>query len=106
MNMPRYMDALLEKCGSRRVCARGEFNEPNAAFGLEQTDCPSWSPGMWQAMSSALEGQPFEAVAWDALWAKTPSPVNQGMVEWTLEQMVKKAKRDKPKAPPSIFAKL
>merc|ERR1712028_45952 len=84
MNMPRYMDALLEKCGSCRVFPRGEFNEPNAALKVDSTDAP----------------------AWDALWADVPSPVNQTMVEWTLEQMVKKAKKAKPKAPPSIFAKL
>merc|ERR1711935_526524 len=106
MNMPRYMDALLERCGSKRVLPRGEFNEPNTALKVTAPDAPIWAPHMWSAMKRAIEGEALAPVSWDALWAETPSPVNQGMVEWTLIQMSKKAKRDKPTAAPSMFAKL
>jgi hypothetical protein len=61
---------------------------------------------MWTAMKAALESGSATPVAWDAHWEKKKSPVNQKVVEWKLDAMIKKAKRNKPKAPPSMFAKL
>ena len=60
---------------------------------------------MWSAMKDALDGKALEPVAWNALWAKQKG-LNDTMVEWDLKAMIKKAKRNAPKQPPSMFAKL
>jgi len=105
MNMPRYMDLLLEKCGSRRAFARGEFNEPHGPLGLDVTEAPTWAPGMWEALKAAVEDPSVPSVAWDALWSSAESPVNQNVTEWDMKKLMLKSK-PKPSQAPSIFAKL
>ncbi|CAE7268459.1 cypD, partial [Symbiodinium pilosum] len=111
MNMPRYMDMLLEKCGSRRFYERGEFGEPHAPTGADACDPKEWSKGMWMALTDTIvadgDGTQWEATAWDGLWAKKPSPVHNKVTEWgrdVLEKQMEKAKIPVP--PSSVFAKL
>ena len=61
MNVPRVLDALLERCGSRRFYARGESGEPHAPTGESAVQVEDWVPGMWGALA--------EARAW-----RTPNP--------------------------------
>jgi hypothetical protein len=108
MNMPRYMDLLLEKCGSKRFYPRGEFgDEIDDKF----SDPALWAEGMWNALTDTIvadgDGQEWKAIAWDALWANKPSPVHQNITEWdvpALEQAMQKAEVAPPE--PSVFAKL
>jgi len=103
MNMPRYMDKLLETCGSKRFFVRGETGEPNAPLGTDACRCQDWAPAMWAQAAKAAKGdQP--AVAWDALWAKKKSEHHQKITEWNLNKLEKKMESKKPQ--PSIFAKL
>jgi sulfite reductase alpha subunit-like flavoprotein len=108
MNMPRYMDLLLEKCGSTRFFARGETGEPHAAMGTEKCECTSWAPAMWTALASSVaaegDGKPEPAVAWDALWAEQRSETHEKTTQWDLAALEKKL--GKPSVPPSMFAKL
>merc|ERR1719210_125856 len=108
MNMPRYMDHLLEKCGSQRFFARGETGEPHAPLGTEKCACTAWAPGMWAAVEASLAaeaaGKPDPAVAWDALWAAQRSETHEDVTEWDLGKLEKKL--GKPEKKPSIFAKL
>jgi len=106
MNMPRYMDRLLEKCGSRRFFARGETGEPNAAVGTSKLECKDWVPAMWKAAADAVQegGSKAPAVAWDALWEKEPSEHHQDVTEWDLKKIV--TKLGELKSPPSQFSKL
>jgi len=108
MNMPRYMDLLLEKCGSRRFYARGETGEPHAPLGTEKCACTAWAPAMWSALASDIaaeaDGKMGSAVPWDALWAKQPSETHQDVTEWDLAKLEKKL--GKPDKAPSLSAKL
>jgi len=108
MNVPRYLDLLLEKCGSTRVFARGETGEPHAAMGGEVCKCSAWAPEMWQAVATSVAaeagGAKSPAVAWDALWAEQRSEHHEKVTEWTVEQLEKKL--GKPDRAPSLFAKL
>jgi sulfite reductase alpha subunit-like flavoprotein len=103
MNMPRYMDLLLEKAGSRRFYARGEKGEPNAALDTEKTVTKAWTKGMWAAAAEAVKNPNAPAVAWDALWAKHKSEHHQKVTEWDLAKLEKKL--GKPEATPAIFSK-
>jgi sulfite reductase alpha subunit-like flavoprotein len=102
MNMPRYMDKLLEKCGSNRFFARGETGEPHAPMDTEKCACPEWAPMMWQAAEAAMEKPP--KVAWDALWAKSPPQHHTDITEWSLKKL--ETKLGKLKKAPSVFSKL
>jgi len=108
MNMPRYMDLLLEKCGSRRFFARGETGEPHAALGTDKCECPKWAPAMWGALASSVaaeaEGEKDPVVAWDALWMEQRSEHHEKITQWDLQQLEKKV--GKPEGAPSVFAKL
>jgi sulfite reductase alpha subunit-like flavoprotein len=111
MNMPRYIDQLLEACGSRRFYQRGEFGEPHAALNTDKCDPKDWSKGMWQALADTLaadgQGTTWTATPWDALWEKKASPVHNSVTQWDSKQLgeqIKKAKMKPPK--PSVFAKL
>jgi len=111
MNMPRYMDILLEKCGSRRFYARGEFGEPNAALNTDKCECAAWSEGMWLALTDTIaadgDQQSWPIAEWASLWAQKPSLVHHNVTEWgekELEKAFKKAELVLP--PPSAFAKL
>jgi sulfite reductase alpha subunit-like flavoprotein len=101
MNMPRYMDRLLEKAGSKRFFARGETGEPNAPLDLEKCTCVAWAP----AVASAAKAGVAEPVAWDALWAKHEPEHHKDVTEWDLKKLENKLKF-KPASTPAIFSKL
>merc|ERR1719443_1381372 len=105
MNMPRYTDLLLEKCGSRRFYARGETGEPHAPAGTDKLTIHQWVPGMWEAAAQSFkEGPSATAVPWDALWAKEGSEHHQKVTEWDLKKLV--GKLGELKGAPSMFSKL
>jgi len=103
MNMPRYMDMLLEKCGSRRFYARGETGEPHAPLDTDKCRCLQWAPAMWQAAAEAKDPK-AAAVPWDALWAKHPSEHHSKVTQFDLAKLEKKA--GKVKSTPQMFSKL
>lgn len=105
MNMPRYTDFLLEKCGSRRFYARGETGEPHAPLGTSKVTIQEWVPGMWAAAAQSLkEGPSASAVPWDALWQKQSSEHHHNVTKFDLKKLEKKL--GALKAAPSIFSKL
>jgi hypothetical protein len=103
MNNPRYIDMLLEKCGSKRFFARGETGEPHAVLDTDKCRCPDWAPAMWKAAAEAAKGD-VAAVAWDALWAKQKSEHHSKVTQWDLKKLEKKLTK-KP-TPPAMFSKL
>merc|ERR1711865_32447 len=88
MNVPRMVDTLLERAGSRRFFARGETSEPHAPLGLDMVEAENWGPGMWEAMLSADVNAP--AVAWDAHWEGTKPNHHQDVTDWDLKKLEKK----------------
>merc|ERR1712146_871294 len=69
MNVPRMVDQLLEKAGSRRFFARGETSEPHTPLGVNMIDAEKWAPGMWSALKTAnVSKQP---VSWNSHWEGT-----------------------------------
>jgi len=105
MNMPRYTDLLLEKCGSRRFYARGETGEPHAPSGTKSLKIADWVTGMWTAAQQALtDGPGAPAIPWDALWKEEPSEHHQKVTQWDLKKLEKKL--GGLKSAPSIFSKL
>jgi sulfite reductase alpha subunit-like flavoprotein len=106
MNMPRYMDMLLEKAGSRRFYARGETGEPCAPLDTAQCRCEAWAPAMWTAAAEAVKAGPSATpVAFDALWAKEKSHHHHKVTEWKMAALEKKMKGVKV-TPPAMFSKL
>merc|ERR1711933_455883 len=91
MNMPRYMDLLLEKCGSTRFYARGETGEPHAPLGTEKCECTAWAPAMWSSLAGVIaeeaDGNKPGPVAWDALWAVHRSETHEKVTQWDLAQL-------------------
>ena len=85
MNVPRYVDLLLEECGSRRFYARGEYDEPHAPTGASQLSAPVWAAGMWDALQA--DAPP---VAWNALWEYQPSPRHHDVSEYGLDVLVRR----------------
>merc|ERR1711879_295954 len=53
MSMPRYVDELLEKCGSRRFFARGEAGKPFAPLACTNLTVKDWASAMWAAAAEA-----------------------------------------------------
>jgi len=104
MNMPRYMDMLLEKCGSRRFYARGETGEPHAPLDTDKCRCLEWAPAMWKAVADAAKDPTAAAVPWDALWAKQSSEHHHKVTQFDLTKLEKKS--GKAKATPQMFSKL
>jgi hypothetical protein len=100
MNMPRYMDMLLEKCGSKRFFARGETGEPHAPLDTDRCTCQDWTPAMWKVAAAP----PAEAVAWDALWAKKSSEHHHKVTQWHLKKL--EQKQGKPAKIPAMLSKL
>lgn len=88
MNMPRYLDQLLETAGSRRFFARGESGEPHAACGADACEPDEWTPRMWDALRVADRRAP--PVPWDDLWKYQPSRYHHDVVEWTLRDLVRR----------------
>jgi len=103
MNNPRYIDMLLEKCGSRRFFARGETGEPHAELETEKCRCSAWAPVMWKAAAQATDPK-APAVAWDALWAKQKSEFHSEVTQWGLRELEEKLTRLP--AAPAMFSKL
>lgn len=110
MNMPRYMDLLLEKCGAKRFYARGEFGEPHAALGTEKCECKDWAEGVWKALADTLvdgEETRWSPISWRALWDKKASEIHDEVTEWDMKQLEKQLAKAEMKPPtPSTFAKL
>lgn len=110
MNMPRYMDLLLEKCGSKRFYARGEFGEPHAPLNTEACECKDWAVGVWSALTDTLvEGDEtaWSPVSWSALWEKKASEIHADVTEWDMKQLEKQLAKAEVKPPvASVFAKL
>jgi len=102
MNMPRYMDLLLEKAGSRRFFARGEKGEPHAPTKTKKCQLNKWTEAMWKAMEAASKAE-LEPVKWDALWEKDASEAHHKVTEWNLETLNKLGEMTQK---PSVFAKL
>mmetsp|Transcript_25364 Transcript_25364/g.28449 ORF Transcript_25364/g.28449 Transcript_25364/m.28449 type:complete len:336 (+) Transcript_25364:73-1080(+) len=100
MNVPRYTDQLLEKCGSKRIHARGEFGEPH----LEEKECVSaeeWAERVLESMmmmstaSLEVEVEDTEGgdgkracVPWNALWENHSSPTHNVVSGFTLENLM------------------
>ena len=105
MSVPRYMDLLLEDCGSRRFYSRGEANEPHAPTGSTQCEAEVWAGGMWEAAmrSTAAGDGGAPPVAWDAQWEYEPSPHHHDVTEWDLETLVRRC--GTLARPPSSFAR-
>merc|ERR1740121_973031 len=103
MNNPRYIDMLLEKCGSRRFFARGEAGEPHAELETDKCRCSAWAPAMWKAAAQATDPK-APAVAWDALWAKQKSEFHSKVTQWDLVEL--EEKMTKLPAAPAMFSKL
>lgn len=100
MNMPRYMDLLLEQCGSRRFYARGEFDQPHAPLDTDKCCCTEWSLGMWAAAAEAVNvGPEGKIVPWDALWAKQKSEHHHNVTKWDLTKLEKKMDGKLPRTP-------
>lgn len=104
MNMPRYVDLLLERCGSRRFFARGETGEPHGPLSTSSLKVHDWVPGMWAAAALAKDEPGAPAVAWDALWEKEPSEHHCKVTEFDLAKLEKKL--GALQGSPSLFAKL
>lgn len=104
MNMPRYMDLLLEKAGSTRFVARGENGEPFAPLDSENVGCKEWAEHMWKQCAAAQSGK-CAPVAWDAHWAKQKSEHHQKVTEWDMARLEKHGKGIAWNKP-SMFAKL
>ena len=89
MNVPRYVDLLLEECGSRRFYARGEYDEPHAPTGADSCEAPVWAAGMWDALQADASAD-APPVAWNALWEYQPSPRHQDVTEYGLDVLVRR----------------
>jgi hypothetical protein len=102
MNVPRYVDLLLEECGSQRFYARGEANEPHAPTNTARCRALEWADGMWKALQ-AVDDLDLPPVRWDAAWAHLDSPVHHEVVEWAMPDLVRRHGELKEAA--SIFAR-
>merc|ERR1712178_501544 len=101
MNVPRVVDILLERAGSRRFFGRGETGEPHALVGTNMINAAGWGPGMWEAMKTAsVDDAP---VAWDAHWEGAEPNHHKLTTDWELKKLAKKFGEP---ASPSIFATL
>ena len=89
MNVPRYVDLLLEECGSRRFYARGEYDEPHAPTGADSCEAPVWAAGMWDALQADASAD-APPVAWNALWEYQPSPRHHDVSEYGLDVLVRR----------------
>jgi len=88
MNVPRMIDTLLERAGSRRFFARAETGEPHAPCNTDSINAVTWAPAMYKAMLSASASDP--AVAWDAHWEGTKPNHHDKVTDWDLKKLAKK----------------
>merc|ERR1712194_797877 len=87
MNVPRMVDTLLERAGSRRFFGRGETGEP-------------FTP-LKKAMQGADASAP--SVAWNALWEGGAPAHHDDVTDWDLSKLEKKFGKPAEK---SVFALL
>lgn len=105
MNVPRYIDLLLEECGSRRFYARGEADEPHAPSNTVTCEVEDWIPGMWAAALHCALADAATApkpVTWDAQWAVTRSSHHHNIHAFDLETIIRRY--GELKTAPSRFA--
>lgn len=88
MNVPRMIDLLLERAGSRRFYARGETGEPHAPSGSEMINANDWAPGMWKSMFEASDDT--TVVSWDAHWNNSGPNHHDKVTDWDLDKLSKK----------------
>ena len=89
MNVPRVLDILLEKAGSRRFFVRGETGEPCTPIKVEEgVEVADWAPPMWEAMKAADKSAP--SVEWAALWQGTKPAHHDKISDWDLDKIEKK----------------
>lgn len=107
MNVPRFIDLLLEDCGSRRFYARGEMDEPHAPTSTECCQADTWGLGMWGAATALADadapGARADAVPWDAQWASASSPFHHRVSPFELEVLVRR--NGELQGAPSLFAR-
>jgi len=101
MNVPRMVDTLLERAGSRRFYARGETGEPFTPLDDESIEAEVWAPGMWEAMKTADASAP--SVDWAEHWKGSAPAHHDKVTDWDLKKLEKKF--GVPETP-SIFAQL
>jgi len=85
MNVPRMVDTLLERAGSRRFYARAETGEQFKPLEDDMIEAEVWAPGMWKAMLEADVNAP--GVTWDAAGK---SQHHDDSTDWEIEKLVKK----------------
>jgi len=89
MNVPRVVDLLLERAGSRRFYARGECGEPHAPTGEDMVEAEAWAPGMWDALKAANDAQ-APSVEWAAHWEGAEPAHHDKYTDWDLSKIKKK----------------
>mmetsp|Transcript_50732 Transcript_50732/g.51610 ORF Transcript_50732/g.51610 Transcript_50732/m.51610 type:complete len:165 (-) Transcript_50732:205-699(-) len=91
MNVPRNVDLLLERCGSRRVYARGERGEPFAPREIQRCTVKEWTDGLADVVTGVEAGlEEGESVSWDALWSEdAPSLRHEKVIQWDMESMLR-----------------
>jgi len=99
MNMPRYMDLLLEKAGSRRFYARGEAS---VTEGKPMLEAAPWAQEMWKAAAEAKVDAPM--VKWNETWKTRKTVVHTKVTEWDAAKLTDE--RGPLTQAPSMFAKL
>jgi len=89
MNVPRMIDQLLEKSGSRRFFARGETGEPHPSIPDDECSSEVWIPKMLEVLGSAPKlSDP--AVPWDGLWEGSKPQHHTKTTDWELKKLAKK----------------
>jgi len=88
MNVPRMVDILLERAGSRRFFGRGETGEPFTSLNEEMIEAAVWAPAVWEAMLSADKAAP--SVAWDICWEGSKPNHHAKVTDWDLATLEKK----------------
>jgi len=88
MNVPRMVDTLLERAGSRRFYARGETGEPFTPLNDESIEAEVWAPGMWEAMKTADASAP--SVDWAEHWKGSAPAHHDKVTDWDLKKLEKK----------------
>merc|ERR1712086_855188 len=86
MNVPRMVDTLLERAGSRRFYARAETGEQFKPLEDEMIEAAVWAPGMWKAMMEATDAT-APGVAWDAAGK---SQHHDDATDWDISKLEKK----------------
>mmetsp|Transcript_60469 Transcript_60469/g.70733 ORF Transcript_60469/g.70733 Transcript_60469/m.70733 type:complete len:164 (-) Transcript_60469:159-650(-) len=89
MNVPQYVDLLLERCGSRRVYVRSERG-PFAPFGIQRCTVEEWTEGLADVVTGVEAGrEEGESVSWNALWSEdAQSQRHEEVIQWDMESML------------------